>query len=236
VVCRQGLREDADVPLLLIEDYALLQKTLARGLREEGFAVDVASDGEEGLWYARTGEYDVIVLDLMLPKLDGLAVLRKLREEGRATHVIILTARDRVEDRVRGLDLGADDYLVKPFALEELLARIRALVRRKYEAKAPALTVGDLEIDTVQRTARRGGEPLRLTAREYGLLEYLALKAGRVVSRTDIREHLYGFGDEADSNVVDACVSRVRRKLEQGGRPRLIQTRRGFGYILEEQP
>jgi DNA-binding response OmpR family regulator len=222
------------VLLLLIEDYALLRKTLAGGLREEGFAVDVAGDGEEGLWYARTGEYDVIILDLMLPKVDGLTVLRKLREEGKSTHVIILTARDSVEDRVRGLDLGADDYLVKPFALEELLARIRALVRRKYEAKAPALQVADLSIDTVHRTASRGGEPLHLTAREYGLLEFLALQAGRVVSRTEVREHLYDFDCEADSNVIDVCVSRVRRKLEQGGRPRLIHTRRGLGYILEE--
>jgi DNA-binding response OmpR family regulator len=224
------------VLLLLVEDYPLLQKTLARGLREEGYAVDVAGDGEEGLWLARTGDYDAVILDLMLPKVDGLTVLRRLREEGRTTHVIILTAKDRVEDRVLGLDLGADDYLVKPFAMDELLARIRALVRRRYEAKAPGIGVGDLEVDTVARTAARAGEPLRLTPREYGLLEFLAVQAGRVVSRSEIREHLYEFNGEADSNVVDVCVARLRKKLEKGGRTRLIQTRRGFGYVLEKPP
>jgi DNA-binding response OmpR family regulator len=221
------------VLLLLIEDYPLLQKTLAKGLREEGFAVDVAGDGEEGLWYAQTGDYDVVILDLMLPKLDGLTVLRRLREDGRSTHVIILTAKDRVEDRVLGLDLGADDYLVKPFAMDELLARVRALIRRRYEAKAPSIQMADLAIDTVRRTATRAGEPLHLTPREYGLLEFLALQPGRTVSRTEIREHLYDFDGEADSNVVDVCVARLRKKLEHGGRPRLIHTRRGFGYVLE---
>jgi DNA-binding response OmpR family regulator len=223
------------VLLLLIEDYPLLQKSLAKGLREEGFAVDVAGDGEEGLWYAQTGDYDAIILDLMLPKMDGLTVLRRLREGGKTTHVLILTAKDRVEDRVRGLDLGADDYLVKPFALAELLARVRALVRRRYEAKEPSVHVADLEIDTVNRTATRAGDPLGLSPREYGLLEFLAVQTGRTVSRTEIREHLYDFNGEADSNVVDVCIARLRRKLERGGRPRLIHTRRGFGYVLEER-
>ncbi len=222
--------------LLLIEDYLPLQKSLAKGLREAGFAVDVTGDGEEGLWYARTGNYDVIILDLMLPKVDGLTILRQLREMGKQTHVLILTAKDTVEDRVRGLDLGADDYLVKPFALDELLARVRALVRRKYETKAPAIRAGDLEIDTVNRTARYGAEPLGLTAREYALLELLALQAGRTVTRMEIMERIYDFAHEAESNVVDACVARLRKKLEQDGRPRLIHTRRGMGYVLGEAP
>ncbi|KPK59789.1 MAG: hypothetical protein AMK73_08460 [Planctomycetes bacterium SM23_32] len=218
--------------LLLIEDYAPLQKSLARGLREAGFAVDVTGDGEEGLWYARTGNYDVVILDLMLPKLDGLTILRKLRESGSQAHVLILTAKDTVPDRVRGLDLGADDYLIKPFALDELLARVRALVRRKYEAKAPEIRVGDLEVDTVNRTAQWEGEPLELTAREYGLLEVLALQPGRTVTRTEIAERLYDFASEAESNVIDVYVARLRKKLEEGGRPRLIHTRRGLGYVL----
>jgi len=220
------------VLLLLIEDYAPLQKSLARGLREAGFAVDVTGDGEEGLWYARTGNYDVVILDLMLPKLDGLTILRKLRESGSQAHVLILTAKDTVPDRVRGLDLGADDYLIKPFALDELLARVRALVRRKYEAKAPEIRVGDLEVDTVNRTAQWEGEPLELTAREYGLLEVLALQPGRTVTRTEIAERLYDFASEAESNVIDVYVARLRKKLEEGGRPRLIHTRRGLGYVL----
>ena len=221
--------------LLLIEDYPPLQKSLAKGLREAGFAVDVAGDGEEGLWYARTGDYDVIILDLMLPKVDGLTILSKLRESGKQTHVLILTAKDTVDDRVRGLDLGADDYLVKPFALNELLARVRALVRRKYEAKGPAVRVGDLEVDTVNRTACRADVPLGLTAGEYGLLELLALQAGRTVTRLEIMERLYDFAAEAESNVVDVCVGRLRKKLEHEGRPRLVHTRRGLGYVLEER-
>jgi DNA-binding response OmpR family regulator len=222
--------------LLLIEDYLPLRKSLSRGLRDAGFAVDEAGDGEEGLWYARTGGYDVIILDLMLPKMDGLTVLRKLRHQGKQTPVLILTARDALEDRVRGLDLGGDDYLVKPFALEELLARVRALVRRRYGAKDPDVRVADLLLDTVNRTASRGGERLELTAREYGLLEVLAMNVGRTLTRSEIVEHLYSFDGEAESNVVDVYVGRLRRKLETGGHPRLIHTRRGMGYVLQETP
>ena len=172
----------------------------------------------------------------MLPGLDGLTVLQRLREAGRKAHVLILTARDGVADRVRGLNLGADDYLAKPFAFEELVARVRALVRRSYAAKDPAIRVADLELDSVARTARRGGAPLDLTAREFALLEFLALRAGEVVSRTDIWEHLYDFHGAAQSNVVEVYIGYLRRKTEQGGRPRLIHTRRGQGYVLEELP
>ena len=220
--------------VLVVEDYAPLRKSLSQGLRDAGFAVDATGDGDEGLWYATTNDYDVIVLDLMLPGTDGLTILRRLREAGRESHVLVLTAKGDVADRVRGLNLGADDYLVKPFAFAELLARVRALVRRAYDAKDPVLRVGDLEIDTAARSARRGGEPLRLTAREYALLELLALRAGQVVSRTAVWEHVYEFDSEAHSNVVDVYIGYLRRKTERGGRPRLIHTRRGQGYVLGE--
>lgn len=220
--------------VLLVEDYVPLRKSVARGLQEAGFAVDATGDGEEGLWYARSGDYDVIVLDLMLPKVDGLTILRRLREREDPVPVLILTARDTVPDRVRGLDLGADDYLVKPFAFDEFLARVRALVRRKYETRSPSVQVGDLTVDTSRRTARRGGRTIELTTREYALLELLALRAGQVVSRTEIWEHLYDFAAEPASNVIDVYIGHLRKRLEAGGRPRLIHTRRGLGYVLDE--
>jgi DNA-binding response OmpR family regulator len=219
--------------ILLIEDYAPLRQSLEKGLREAGFAVDATGDGEEGLWYAGSKPYDLIVLDLMLPKLDGLSILRQLRQKGDKVHVLILTAKDMLGDRVKGLDLGADDYLVKPFAFEELLARVRALIRRKYDTKSSVVQVADLVIHVRDRTAHRAGAPLDLTAREYAILELLALRAGRVVSRTEIWDHVYDWAEERDSNVVDVYIGYLRRKLEQGGRSRLIQTRRGMGYVLE---
>ena len=222
--------------VLLVEDYAALRKSVARGLREAGFAVDATGDGEEALWYALSGNHDAIVLDLMLPKVDGLTILGRLRREGNPVPVLILTAKDTVDDRVRGLDLGADDYLVKPFALDELLARVRALVRRKYESRSPVIRVGDLVVDTSGRAVRRGKRGLALTPREYALLELLALRAGQVVSRTEISEHLYDFDGEPDSNVIDVYVARLRKRLEHGGQPRLIHTRRGLGYVLAEAP
>ena len=218
--------------VLLIEDFDLIRDSVAQGLREAGFAVDTAPDGEQGLWLARSADYDVIILDLMLPRLDGLSLLKKLREEGSRTHVLILTARDGSEDRVKGLDLGADDYLVKPFVFAELLARVRALVRRRYDAKSPLIRIGDLELDTTTRNARRAGETIELSAREYALLELLALRAGQVVSRSDIWEHIYEFDSAADSNVVDVFIGHLRRKLERDDLPRLIHTRRGLGYVL----
>ncbi|MCG3127729.1 MAG: Response regulator MprA [Phycisphaerae bacterium] len=218
---------------LLVEDYAPLRETVAQALAEAGFAVDSAAEGGEGLWYAQSGAYDAIVLDIGLPGRDGLSILRTLRKSGQTTPVLLLTARDTVADRVAGLDAGADDYLIKPFALEELLARVRALVRRKYEATDPVLHVRDVEIDTVRKQVRRGGRTIELTAREYALLEFLALRAGQVVSRTDIWEHLYDFHASAESNVVDVYVGYLRRKLEESGGTRLIHTRRGLGYVLE---
>ncbi len=220
--------------VLLVEDYEPIRTSVARGLREAGFAVDATGDGEEGLWYARSGEYDVVVLDLMLPNVDGLTILRRMRAHENPARILILTARDTVADRVQGLDLGADDYLVKPFAFEELLARVRALLRRRYEARSPVLHVGDLEIDTSTRTVRRAGRPVDLTAREYAILELLALRAGQVVTRAEMWEHLYGFDAEPDSNVIDVYIARLRRRLERGKRGRLIHTRRGLGYVLGE--
>jgi DNA-binding response OmpR family regulator len=218
--------------VLVVEDYVPIQKAVATSLREAGFAVDTTGNGEEGLWFASNTDYDVVVLDLMLPGLDGLTLLRRLRAQGCSTHVLILTARDTVQDRVHGLDLGADDYLVKPFAMAELLARVRALARRAYCAKNPTLEVGDLRIDTARQDVSRGTAPIALTAREFALLEYLAMRAGEVVSRTDIWEHVYEFRAEADSNVVDVYIGYLRKKIERPGQPALIHTIRGAGYSL----
>ena len=218
--------------VLVVEDNLPIQKAVAKGLREAGFAVDVSGDGEEGLWYATSNDYDVVVLDLMLPRVDGLTILRRLRADGRSTHVLILTARDTVQDRVLGLDLGADDYLVKPFAFEELLARVRALARRAYSAKNPQLTVDDLRLETSARRVWRGDDEVVLTSREYALLEYLAMRAGEAVSRTDIWEHVYEFNSEADSNVVDVYIGYLRKKVERPDGPALIHTIRGVGYSL----
>lgn len=222
--------------LLLVEDYPPLQRSLLRGLREAGFAVDVTGDGQEALWYAQTNDYDVIVLDLMLPKLDGLSILRRLRAEGRQAHVLILTAKDTLADRVAGLNLGADDYLVKPFEFEELLARVHALLRRSYCRKNPVLEIGPLRIDTSTRHVELGGNEVELTAREYALLEYLAMRTGELVTRTDVWEHVYDFHSDAASNVVDVYVGRLRRKIDRKGKASLIETVRGRGYILRGEP
>jgi DNA-binding response OmpR family regulator len=204
---------------LVVEDYPPMRKAI--------------HDGDDGLWYARSNPYDVIVLDIMLPKRSGLDVLHALRAEGNRARVLLLTARDTVPDRVTGLDAGADDYLVKPFAFAELVARVRALVRRAYDAPDPTIRVADLSIDTSRRQVRRGDQLIALSAREYALLEYLALRASQLVTRTEIWEHVYDFHSEAQSNVVDVYVGYLRKKL---GAPQLIHTRRGHGYVLAEEP
>ncbi len=218
--------------LLLIEDSARLQRAVAAALKRTGYAVDAASDGEEGLWLATTNTYDAIILDLMLPKMDGLTVLRKLREGGRDTHVLVLTALDAVPDRVEGLRAGADDYLVKPFALEELQARVEALCRRAYGVKRAVLHVGPLTLDTASRQASVDGAGLDLSPREFALLEYLARREGEVVTRTEIEAHIYDEHVDPLSNVVDSAICLLRKKL---GAP-LIQTRRGQGYVLSATP
>jgi DNA-binding response OmpR family regulator len=218
--------------VLLVEDHRTLQRTLKQGLEEEGFAVDVASDGEEADFKARSAEYDVIILDLMLPRGDGLSLLQRWRKGGLTTHVIIMTARDTLEDKVRGLDLGADDYLTKPVQLEELLARVRALIRRGHQVKNPVLRVHDLEIDTSSRAVKRGDQSIHLTPREYALLEFLAFHRGKVVTRSMIWEHLYDERDENTSNVVDVYIRYLRNKIDKGFEPPLILTRWGEGYLL----
>lgn len=214
--------------VLVVEDEPALLSVIARALREEGYAADEAADGAEGLFKATHYDYDAVVLDLMLPRLDGWALLQRLRAT-RRTPVLILTARDAVRDRVRGLDCGADDYLVKPFDLSELLARVRALIRRSAGQASSEIVLGDIILDTRKRVVRRGGEEVALTAREYAILEYLALRRGEVVTRTCIYEHIFDENDDTLSNLVEVHVSNLRKKL---GRD-LIQTRRGMGYVID---
>jgi DNA-binding response OmpR family regulator len=224
------------VRILLVEDSKRLQSSLGRGLRKAGFAVDLTGDGQEGLWFAESDDYDVVILDLMLPGMDGLSVLRHLRAKSKATHVLILTAKDAVEDRVRGLQAGADDYLVKPFAYEELLARIQALCRRSYQRKNPQIDIGDLQVNIATHTVTRHGGIITLAPREFMLLEYLILRRGEVVSRSDIETHIYADSAEMMSNVVDSAICVLRKKLTPPGATPLISTRRGLGYVLEDEP
>jgi DNA-binding response OmpR family regulator len=221
--------------LLLVEDSVRLQTSIGRGLHKAGYAVDITGDGEEGLFLAQSNQYDAIILDLMLPKLDGLSLLRNLRAKQNGTHVLILTAKDTVENRVSGLQAGADDYLIKPFAFEELLARVQALCRRSYQRKNPKIDIGDLEIDTAARVVSRKGKQIELSPREFMLLEYLALRRGQVVSRTQIESHIYPDGADLMSNTVDSAVCILRKKISPIGAPPLIQTRRGMGYIIPDK-
>jgi DNA-binding response OmpR family regulator len=219
--------------VLLVEDSVRLQMSVGRALRKAGYALDVTDNGEDGLWQAEANDYDVIVLDIMLPKLDGLSLLRQLRQKGKGTHVLLLTARDTVEDRVQGLQLGADDYLVKPFALEELLARVEALCRRAYGSKQTRLIIADLEIDTVAKEAFRAGNLVRLKPREYLLLEYLARRSGQVVTRAEIEAHIYDDSVDPMSNVVESAVCSLRKKISAPNPAPLIHTRHGLGYVLK---
>ncbi|MDB6053265.1 MAG: histidine kinase [Verrucomicrobiales bacterium] len=214
--------------ILVIEDERDLLTTLAQALEEEGYAVDTAENGEEGLYKAESWDYDAIVLDVMLPKLDGFSLLKKLRARKR-TPVLMLTARDTRQDRVLGLDIGADDYVVKPFDLLELFARLRALIRRAQGEAQAKIVVEDVQIDTAARTVHRGKEEITLTAREYALLEFLALRRGKVVTRTMLYEHLFNEDDSTLSNLLDVHVSNIRKKLGS----EFITTRRGHGYCIE---
>jgi DNA-binding response OmpR family regulator len=218
--------------LLLVEDSTRLQRHISQGLRDAGYAVDVAASGTQGLWMAKAVDYDVIILDLMLPGIGGLDLLRELRDLGRDTHVLVVTAKDTLEDRVAGLNAGADDYLVKPFAFEELLARVQALVRRRHNTKNPVMSIGDLRIDVGARSVTRGGQRVDLTPREFALLECLAIHAGEVVSRTEIETRIYDELAEPMSNVVDAAIYALRKKIDVPDEPSMIETRRGMGYIL----
>lgn len=215
--------------ILIIEDEPDLQRSLAMALRDEGYAVDVVGNGEDGVFNAESINYDAIVLDVMLPKLDGWGVLSRLRKS-KKTPVLMLTARDTAKDRVRGLDTGADDYLVKPFDLAELLARIRALIRRTSGHATPQIQIREVTLDTASRTVTHRGTPVELTAREYALLEYLMIHRGQVVTRTDLYEHLFDEGDSTLSNLLDVHVSNLRKKLSHD----FITTRRGHGYCVED--
>lgn len=219
--------------LLVVEDSPKLQRTIALALRKAGYVVDVAAQGDDGLWMASETDYDALVLDLMLPQMDGMTVLRRLRQSGAQTPVLILTVKGTVEDRVAGLRAGADDYLAKPFALEELIARVECLVRRRYGERNPVVKIADLEIDTAARTVLRAGQMVQLTPREYRLLEFLALRRGEVVTRSAIEEHLYGDEIELFSNAVESTISSLRKKIDSEERESLIHTRRGMGYLLE---
>jgi two-component system copper resistance phosphate regulon response regulator CusR len=217
---------------LLVEDDAALAKSLARGLREHAYAVDVAGDGEDALYQASISPYDAIILDVNLPKVDGLTVCRTLRQRGSPVRILMLTARGRMEDRVQGLDSGADDYLAKPFELEELLARLRALLRRRGEqVDAANYRLDDLEIDFPAQRVRRGGATVALTTKEFTLLAYLARNAGRIVGRTELTEHVWDDNHDPSTNAVEVYINRLRKKIDRTGIP-LIQTRRGAGYYL----
>jgi heavy metal response regulator len=224
------------VRILVVEDERRIAAFVKRGLEEEHYAVDVAYDGEEALDWAAMVDYDLIVLDVLLPKKDGIQVCRELRERASQVPVLMLTARDAVEDRVRGLDSGADDYLVKPFAFQELLARIRALLRRQSEVKTTQLQVADLVLDTVTHRATRAGRVIELTAREYALLEFLMRHPRQVLSRTQIAEHVWDYDFFSTSNVVDVYIGYLRRKIDRDFGVKLIQTVRGAGYKIEAEP
>ena len=218
--------------LLLVEDDQDLASLLARGLRERAFAVDVATDGEQAVYLAAVNPYDGIILDVALPKRDGFAVCAELRRRRMVVPILMLTARDGVGDRVRGLDLGADDYLTKPFELDELLARIRALLRRGPALAPTVIAVGDLEVDTRAQVARRAGALLPLTTKEFALLAFLARNANRVVGRAEISDHVWDDNYDPFSNLIESYINRLRRKVDVAGAPPLIQTRRGAGYML----
>ena len=220
--------------VLLVEDDQRIAHFVAKGLRENTYAVDVAVDGGAALYQSAINTYDAIVLDVMLPVKDGFAVCRELRETGLKTPILMLTARDAVEDRVVGLDAGADDYLIKPFAFDELLARLRALLRRAGDVRPAKITIADLEIDTSGQRVWRDGREISLTSKEYALLEYLAREKGKVVGRADIAEHVWDETFDPFSNLIDVYVKRLRTKMDDGFAVSLIHTRRGSGYVLDD--
>ncbi|MFA6079125.1 MAG: response regulator transcription factor [Candidatus Omnitrophota bacterium] len=219
--------------ILVIEDEKKIADFIRRGLKEEGYAVDVAYDGEQGHFLAKTSDYDLILLDLMLPKIDGLTLCKRLKKEKITAPIIILTAKDTTKDKVMGLDSGADDYMTKPFEFEELLARVRAVLRKKDEKGDTRLQVGDLILDLVTHKVAREGEEISLTAKEYALLEYLMRKAGSVVTRTMISEHVWDADFDTFTNVIDVYINYLRNKIDSGHKDKLIHTIRGRGYILK---
>ena len=218
--------------LLLVEDDARIARFVAKGLREQAYAVDISATGEDALYQAAVNTYDLVILDVMIPAPDGFAVCRELRKSGQRVPILMLTARDAVEDRIAGLDHGADDYLTKPFEFRELLARLRALLRRSGELRPAKITIADLVLDTGAQTAKRAGRSVTLTAKEYALLEYLARNAGRVVRRGEIAEHVWDETFDPFSNLIEVYINRVRRKIDADSPKPLVHTRRGVGYVL----
>jgi DNA-binding response OmpR family regulator len=223
---------DARMRLLLVEDDARIARFVAKGLREQTYAVDVSATCDDALYQAAINTYDLVILDVMIPGGDGFSVCRELRKSGQRMPILMLTARDAVEDRISGLDSGADDYLTKPFEFRELLARLRALLRRSGELRPAKITVADLVLDTAAQSVSRGGQTVPLTAKEYALLEFLARNAGRVVGRAEIAEHVWDETFDPFSNLIEVYINRVRRKIDADSAKPLLQTRRGAGYLL----
>ncbi|NIS61551.1 MAG: response regulator [Proteobacteria bacterium] len=222
--------------ILVVEDEKKVASFIKKGLEEEHYAVDIAYDGEEGLALAQINEYDLILLDIMLPKLDGMEVLRRIRGNGSGVPILILTAKDSVEDIVTGLDTGSDDYLTKPFSFAELVARVRALLRRKTKEKTDILTVGDLSLSTSTHRVKRGTRKIELTPKEYALLEYFMRNPNRILTRTLITEHVWDYHFDPETNVIDVYVNYLRKKIDQGFEKKLIHTIRGSGYMMKDEP
>ena len=223
------------VRILVVEDEKKVASFIKKGLEEEGYAVDVAADGEEGLTLGLTRVHDLIILDIRLPRMDGLRVLQALRHDSVTIPVLLLTVRATIEDKVLGLDAGADDYLTKPFAFQELVARVRALLRRRTEAEPTVLRIGDLRLDPARRTVTRGDEKVDLTPREFALLDYFMRNPGRVLTRTMIAEHVWDYSFDTSTNVIDVYVNYLRKKVDAGREPKLLHTIRGVGYVLKAE-
>lgn len=220
--------------ILLAEDEVDLNNVVTRYLKKNGYSVDSVLDGEEALDYLEYGEYDLVILDIMMPKVDGFEVIKKLRDKGNHTSVLMLTARDSADDKVKGLDLGADDYIVKPFDFNELMARIRAVVRRKYGNSSNRLVIGDLILDTSEKSVTRAGKQIELTGKEYEVLEYLMQSKNRILSRDQIKEHVWDFDYEGDSNIIDVLIKNIRKKIDIETGKQIIYTKRGLGYVIKE--
>jgi len=229
---RGSFTYDAGMRVLLVEDDPGVQRFVVRGLREQAYAVDTATSGKDALYQADVNTYDLIILDVMIPGMDGFQVCRSLRKAGHRIPILMLTARDAVEDRIAGLDHGADDYLTKPFEFRELLARLRALLRRSGDLRPAKLEVADLTVDTASQSARRAGQPITLTQKEYALLEFLARNVGRVVGRAEIAEHVWDETFDPFSNLIEVYINRLRRKIDSPNKTPLLHTRRGAGYML----
>lgn len=220
--------------ILLAEDEIDLNNVVTRYLKKNGYSVDSVLDGEEALDYLEYSEYDLVILDIMMPKVDGFEVIKKLRDKGNHTSVLMLTARDSADDKVKGLDLGADDYIVKPFDFNELMARIRAVVRRKYGNSSNRLVIEDLILDTSEKSVTRAGKQIELTGKEYEVLEYLMQSKNRILSRDQIKEHVWDFDYEGDSNIIDVLIKNIRKKIDIETGKQIIYTKRGLGYVIKE--